>query len=104
MKKLSKPHPKQPNFDWDVDSPALRARLRMVYLPTDESRPLSEQFIFPQEDMWVPVSVVNRNVHILPGVPLLCEFEALSGAVATTFERKDKANKFPHQLKSCLMD
>lgn len=73
MKKLSKPHPKQPNFDWNVDSPALKARLRMVELPTDESRDLSEQFIFPKEDLWVPVAVVNRNVHILPGVPLLCE-------------------------------
>ncbi|PKK54487.1 hypothetical protein CI102_1116 [Trichoderma harzianum] len=71
MKKLSKPHPKQPNFDWNVDSPALKARLRMVELPTDESRDLSEQFIFPKEDLWVPVAVVNRNVHILPGVPLL---------------------------------
>ncbi|KAL6898404.1 MoaB/Mog domain-containing protein [Trichoderma evansii] len=71
MKKLSKPNPKQPNFDWNVDSPALRARMRMVELPTDESRDLSEQFIFPQEDLWVPVAVVNRNVHILPGVPLL---------------------------------
>ncbi|PNP52124.1 hypothetical protein THARTR1_07333 [Trichoderma harzianum] len=71
MKKLTKPHPKQPDFDWNVDSPALKARLRMVELPTDESRDLSEQFIFPKEDLWVPVAVVNRNVHILPGVPLL---------------------------------
>ncbi|KAM0247747.1 hypothetical protein ACHAQJ_009733 [Trichoderma viride] len=71
MKKLSKPNPKQPNFDWDVDSPARKARLRMVELPTDESRGLSEQAIFPQEDLWVPVAVVNQNVHILPGVPLL---------------------------------
>ncbi|KAM0448946.1 hypothetical protein ACHAPV_001694 [Trichoderma viride] len=71
MKKLSKPNPKQPNFDWNVDSPALRARLRMVELPTDESRDLGEQVIFPHEDLWVPVAVVNRNVHILPGVPLL---------------------------------
>ncbi|EHK43291.1 hypothetical protein TRIATDRAFT_136634 [Trichoderma atroviride IMI 206040] len=71
MKKLSKPNPKQPNFDWNVDSPALRARLRMVELPTDESRDLGEQVVFPQEDLWVPVAVVNRNVHILPGVPLL---------------------------------
>lgn len=46
----------------------------MVELPTDESRDLSEQFIFPQQDLWVPVAVVNRNVHILPGVPLLCEY------------------------------
>ncbi|GFP53381.1 uncharacterized protein YMR178W [Trichoderma asperellum] len=71
MKKLSRPNPKQPNFDWNVDSPALRARMRMVELPTDESRDLGEQVIFPQEDLWVPVAVVNRNVHILPGVPLL---------------------------------
>ncbi|KAK1252891.1 hypothetical protein MKX08_004078 [Trichoderma sp. CBMAI-0020] len=71
MKKLSKPNPKQPNFDWNVDSPARRARLRMVELPTDEARDLGEQVIFPQEDLWVPVAVVNRNVHILPGVPLL---------------------------------
>ncbi|KAH6607606.1 hypothetical protein Trco_003919 [Trichoderma cornu-damae] len=71
MKKLSKSHPRQPNFDWNVDSPVRKARLRMVELPTDESRDLSEQFIFPRQDLWVPVAVVNRNVHILPGVPLL---------------------------------
>ncbi|POR36237.1 Uncharacterized protein TPAR_03578 [Tolypocladium paradoxum] len=71
MKKLSKPHPSQPNFSYDTDSPALRAKLRMVELPTDESRDLSKQFIFPHEELWVPVSVVNGNVHILPGVPKL---------------------------------
>lgn len=72
MKKLSKSHPGQPNFSWDEDSPALRARLRMVELPTDTSRPLEEQFIFPCKELWVPVAVVNGNVHILPGVPRLC--------------------------------
>ncbi|KAH7328338.1 MoaB/Mog domain-containing protein [Stachybotrys elegans] len=71
MKKLSKPHSSQPNFDWDVDSPARKAKLRMVELPTDEARDLESQFIFPHEDMWVPVCVVNGNVHILPGVPRL---------------------------------
>ncbi|KAK5998657.1 hypothetical protein PT974_01039 [Cladobotryum mycophilum] len=71
MKLLSKPHPSQKNFDWNVDSPALRARLRMVELPTDEARDLGEQAIFPHEELWVPVSVVNGNIHILPGVPLL---------------------------------
>jgi hypothetical protein len=74
MKQLSKPHPNQPNFNWDVDSPALRARLRMVELPTDAGRPLTEQFLFPCKDLWVPVAVVNGNVHILPGVPRLCKF------------------------------
>lgn len=73
MKLISKPHPSQPNFNWDVDSPALKAKLRMVELPTDESRDLSKQFIFPHEDMWVPINVVNGNIHILPGVPRLCK-------------------------------
>jgi hypothetical protein len=72
MKQLSKPHPNQPNFNWDVDSPALRAKLRMVELPTDAGRPLAEQFLFPCKELWVPVAVVNGNVHILPGVPRLC--------------------------------
>ncbi|PNY28774.1 Uncharacterized protein TCAP_01297 [Tolypocladium capitatum] len=73
MKKLSRPHPSQPSFSYDTDSPARKARLRMVELPTDESRDLSKQFIFPHEELWVPVSVVNGNVHILPGVPKLFE-------------------------------
>ncbi|KND88813.1 Uncharacterized protein TOPH_06552 [Tolypocladium ophioglossoides CBS 100239] len=71
MKKLSKPHPSQPNFNYDTDSPALKAKLRMVELPTDVARDLSKQFIFPHEELWVPISVVNGNVHILPGVPKL---------------------------------
>ncbi|KFH44044.1 hypothetical protein ACRE_052090 [Hapsidospora chrysogenum ATCC 11550] len=73
MKRLSRPHPSQPKFDWDTDSPALKAKLRMVELPTDESRPLDQQFFFPYDDLWVPVTVVNGNVHILPGVPRLFE-------------------------------
>ncbi|ROT40766.1 molybdopterin binding domain-containing protein [Sodiomyces alkalinus F11] len=73
MRRLSKPHPSQPDFDWDTDSPALRARLRMAILPTDETRDLSKQFLFPHDDLWVPVTVVNGNVHILPGVPRLFE-------------------------------
>ncbi|KAK3180456.1 hypothetical protein K4F52_008184 [Lecanicillium sp. MT-2017a] len=73
MKLLSRPHKQQLSFSWDTDSPELRAKLRMVQLPTDESRDLSEQFVFSQEDLWVPVSVVNGNVHILPGIPRLFE-------------------------------
>lgn len=72
MKKLSKPKRSEPNFSWDVDSPQRTARLRMVQLPIDESRDLSKQAIFPQDNLWVPVSVVNGNIHILPGVPRLC--------------------------------
>ncbi|KAI0860732.1 molybdopterin binding domain-containing protein [Xylaria cubensis] len=73
MKRLSKPNKSQPNFSWDVDSPAKTARLRMVELPIDESRDLDKQVLFPRDELWVPVSVVNENVHILPGVPRLFE-------------------------------
>jgi len=75
MKKLSTAHPSQPNFSWDEDTPARRAKLRMIELLTDESRDMKMQVLFPQEQLWVPVSVVNGNVHILPGIPRL--FEAL---------------------------
>lgn len=75
MKRLSKPHKSQPNFDWNVPSAALTAKLRMVELPTDESVPDEDQVIFVNDALWVPVSCVNGNVHILPGVPRL--FEAL---------------------------
>ncbi|OTA59206.1 Molybdopterin binding protein [Hypoxylon sp. EC38] len=73
MKKLSKHKKSEPNFSWDVESPAKTARLRMVQLPIDESRDLAKQALFPRDDLWVPVSVVNGNVHILPGVPRIFE-------------------------------
>lgn len=75
MKKLSKPRRGTENFSWDEPSPQLTARLRMVELPTDESKDPADQALFVKEDLWVPISVVNGNVHILPGVPRL--FEAL---------------------------
>ncbi|ORY58108.1 molybdenum cofactor synthesis domain-containing protein [Pseudomassariella vexata] len=78
MKKLSKPHKSEPNFSWDVESPTKTARLRMVELPIDESRDLKKQVFFTRDDLWVPVSVVNGNIHILPGVPRLFE-ELLEG-------------------------
>lgn len=63
---------KDPNFDWETPSPQLEAKLRMVRLPIDKTRPDEEQVIFTAKDkLWVPVSVVNGNVHILPGVPRL---------------------------------
>ncbi|KAI1339518.1 molybdopterin binding domain-containing protein [Xylariaceae sp. FL0016] len=73
MKKLSKPHKSQPNFSWDVESAAKTARLRMVELPIDDSRDPSKQVLFTRDDLWVPVAVVNGNIHILPGVPRLFE-------------------------------
>ena len=71
MKALSKPHPSQPNFSYDVPSPALEAKLRMVRLPIDTSRDEASQVLFVDEGLWVPISVVNGNVHILPGVSRL---------------------------------
>ncbi|KAF5860007.1 hypothetical protein ETB97_002146 [Aspergillus alliaceus] len=73
MKKLSKPHPMQPQFDWDTPSPGLTAKLRMVELPHDDTLPEEQQAIFVADDMWVPIAIVNGNVHILPGVPRLFE-------------------------------
>ncbi|KAI1608163.1 MoaB/Mog domain-containing protein [Exophiala viscosa] len=75
MKKFSRPHKSQPTFDWNVPSPALTAKLRMAQLPTDPNIPDEEQVLYVKEDLWVPISVVNGNIHILPGVPRL--FEAL---------------------------
>lgn len=73
MKKLSRPHPSQPNFDWETPSKALDAKKRMVELPLDDSKDLSEQVVFVSDDLWVPLAIVNGNVHILPGVPRLFE-------------------------------
>ena len=71
MKALSKPHLSQPNFSYDVPSPALEAKLRMVRLPIDDSRDESSQVLLVDETLWVPINVVNGNVHILPGIPRL---------------------------------
>ena len=73
MKKLAKSHPSQPNFSYDTPSPALEAKLRMIRLPIDPNRPEDDQVLFVKEDLWVPISVVNGNIHILPGVPRLFE-------------------------------
>lgn len=73
MKKLSRPHPSNPNFDWNVDSPARKAKLRMVELPRDKNLPDEDQVLFVADDLWVPINVVNGNVHIFPGIPRLFE-------------------------------
>ncbi|KAI5363088.1 Putative MoaB/Mog domain-containing protein [Septoria linicola] len=73
MKSLSRPHPSQKDFSWEVDSPARRAKMRMIQLPYDKELKDEDQVIFTAEDLWVPISVVNGNVHILPGIPRLFE-------------------------------
>ena len=71
MKVLSKPHPSQPNFSWNEQTPALEAKLRMIRLPIDETRDEKDQVLFVDDSLWVPISVVNGNIHILPGIPRL---------------------------------
>ncbi|KAK4958463.1 hypothetical protein LTR10_004891 [Elasticomyces elasticus] len=78
MKKLSKPHPGQKNFSWDEDTPARKAKMRMIELPYDKDLPDEDQVIFVAEDLWVPINVVNGNIHIFPGIPRLFE-KMLSG-------------------------
>lgn len=73
MKALSKPHPSQPNFSYNVPSPALEAKLRMIRLPIDPERDQESQVLFVDDSLWVPINVVNGNIHILPGVPRLFE-------------------------------
>ncbi|KAK3677993.1 hypothetical protein LTR78_002088 [Recurvomyces mirabilis] len=73
MKKLSKPRPGQENFSWDEDTPARKAKMRMVELPYDKNLPDEIQVIFAAEDLWVPINVVNGNIHIFPGIPRLFE-------------------------------
>lgn len=72
MKRLSR-RPEQPDFSWDRPNPALTAKKRMVELPYDEKVADEEQVVFVADDLWVPVSVVNGNIHILPGVPRMFE-------------------------------
>ena len=43
----------------------------MIRLPIDTSRTQDGQVLFVKDELWVPISVVNGNIHILPGVPRL---------------------------------
>jgi molybdopterin-biosynthesis enzyme MoeA-like protein len=75
MKRLSRPHPSQLNFTFDKPSAQLTAKKRMIELPLDETRDEKSQVLFVDDNLWVPINVVNGNIHILPGVPRL--FQAL---------------------------
>jgi molybdopterin-biosynthesis enzyme MoeA-like protein len=52
-------------FDNKATDEATIARKRMALFPSNA------EVLFPSEDLWVPVVIVNRNVFILPGVPKL---------------------------------
>ncbi|KAK0712232.1 MoaB/Mog domain-containing protein [Apiosordaria backusii] len=62
--------PVRASFNFDVPSKELDGKKKMVMLPHDSNRPLEDQAIIACRDkFWVPVSVVNGNVYILPGIP-----------------------------------
>jgi len=65
MRRMSHARPNAAPFDWDTPSATLTARMRMAMLPSGPKT----KVIYVADDQWVPVSVVNYNVHILPGVP-----------------------------------
>lgn len=67
MRKWSKPKPDAPPFDWDTDSPQRTARMRMALLPSGPNCDV----LYVSEKLWVPIAVVNHNVHVFPGVPSL---------------------------------
>ena len=56
----------------------------MIRLPIDESRDEKDQVLFVDESLWVPINVVNGNVHILPGIPRL--FTQLLDGLVCTFQ------------------
>jgi len=72
MERMKK-HPSKAGFDWDTPSPVLTAMMRMVELPFDETLPAEQQVLAFSDTIWVPTSVVNGNIYILPGIPSLFE-------------------------------
>ena len=98
MKKLSKPLADAPKFSWDEDTPARKAKLRMIELPHDRNKGDEEQVLFVAEDLWVPLCVVNSNIHILPGIPRLFE-KMLTGLKARLLPRLvDPEGKGVHRI------
>lgn len=65
MREMSKTRPEALPFDWDTPSPTLTARLRMALLPVGPS----VRCVYVSDTVWVPICVVNYNIHIFPGVP-----------------------------------
>ncbi|KAF8456946.1 MoaB/Mog domain-containing protein [Terfezia claveryi] len=72
--------------DWDTPSAQLEARLRMATLPVGEG----VEYLFVDEDLWVPIVVVNNNIHILPGVPNL--FQSLLEKLTALLVERGKIN------------
>jgi molybdopterin-biosynthesis enzyme MoeA-like protein len=70
----------------------------MVELPFNEELPVEQQIVFAAEDTWVPVAVVNGNIHILPGVPGIFE-KLLDGLKVVLLPRlADPEGKGHHRI------
>jgi len=70
----------------------------MIELPYDTNLPDEDQVIFAAEDLWVPINVVNGNIHILPGIPRLFE-KMLSGLKPSLLPRlTDPEGKGVHRI------
>lgn len=67
MRAITSKRPNSPTFDWDSPSAALTAKLRMATLPSGPGT----KAVFVSDYLWVPIAVVNYNVHVLPGIPRL---------------------------------
>lgn len=63
--------------DWELTE----ARKRMALFPS----PAEILRVAPRDELWVPVVVVNKNIHILPGIPKL--FERLLTHLRPHFEK-----------------
>ncbi|KAJ6258979.1 hypothetical protein Dda_5874 [Drechslerella dactyloides] len=78
----------EPTFDWDTPSPRLTAKLRMATLPKGPKC----HIYYPSADLWVPIAIVNDNVHILPGIPLLFQ-QMLEGLLPVLQPRIEAARR-----------
>ena len=83
--------------DWDTPTPQLEARLRMAMLPVGEG----VEYIFPNENFWVPIVIVNHNIHILPGVPML--FQSLLQSFTPYLLAKGHASPVTQQIHRVLV-
>ncbi|WPG98206.1 Hypothetical protein R9X50_00099300 [Acrodontium crateriforme] len=79
MKRMTKPNTEtSQGFSWEEASDELQAKLRVVTLPFDRTKPKASQCLLVSDVYWVPISVVNQNVFILPGIPRIFQ-DLLSG-------------------------
>ncbi|RCI10338.1 hypothetical protein L249_4362 [Ophiocordyceps polyrhachis-furcata BCC 54312] len=101
MKRLSRPHPSQPDFSYDQDSPELRAKLRMVKLPTDEGKSGESQVLFPREDLLVDPEG-KGSTRVLIATPLAeSSIAGYLGELAARVEARGvKVGSYPRWGKS----